>query len=166
MNISLLLGSRYSLLSMRAMDLRAPNFLAIIAATILSFSSWFTAMNKSHLRTDARRNTSNVVESPSIETTSARLPTSANNLPSGSTMVISCPLPLNMRARWLPISPAPAMTIFMIRFARLCCNHPLRQEAGNDLQILLQMYTFAGESPNFQPRIRPCPRGSSSCCSR
>ena len=113
MNISLLSGSRYSLLSIRAIDFFAPRRLASVAETMLAFSSWFTAMNRSHLRTAARRSTAKVVESPSTEMTSARLATSARAFGSLSTMVISWPLPLSMRARWLPISPAPAMTIFM-----------------------------------------------------
>ena len=79
MNISLLLGSRYSLLSMRAMDFLAPSFLASIAATTLAFSSWLTAMNRSHLRTEAFRSTAKIVESPSTVITSAKLLTSESN---------------------------------------------------------------------------------------
>ena len=50
--------------SMRAMDFRAPSFLASIAATTLSFSSWLTAMNRSHLRTEASRSTAKASSRP------------------------------------------------------------------------------------------------------
>ena len=99
---------------MRAMDFLAPSCLASIAATMLSFSSWLTAMNRSHLRTEALRSTAKVVESPSTVMTSARLPTSASSFGSASMMVMSWPFPLNILARWLPISPAPAMTILIV----------------------------------------------------
>ena len=86
------------------MDFRAPSFLAsnkemFIAATTLSFSSWLTAMNRSHLRTEASRSTAKVVESPSTVITSARLPTSESSFWSLSMMVMSWPLPLSIRAR-------------------------------------------------------------------
>ncbi len=64
---------------MRAIDFLAPSFLASIAATMLSFSSWLTAMKRSHRRTEALRKVPNVVESPSTVMTSARLPTSDNS---------------------------------------------------------------------------------------
>ncbi len=70
-------------------------------------------MKRSHLRTEARRSTANVVESPSTVMTSARLPTSASSFWSLSMTVMSWPLPLSILARWLPISPAPAMMIFI-----------------------------------------------------
>ena len=150
MNISLLLGSRYSLLSMRAMAFLAPSFLASIAATTLSFSTWFTAMNRSHLRTCALRSTAKVVESPSTEITSARLPTSESSFWSASMMVMSWPLPLSIFARWLPISPAPAITIFIVLRLlsfRFCAAR--RQDKAAFLQFILQMYTFVTESQNF-----------------
>ena len=33
-----------------------------------------------------------------------------------SIMVISCPLPLNISAKWPPISPIPAITIFIFSY--------------------------------------------------
>ena len=188
MNISLLLGSRYSLLSMRAIDFLAPSCLASIAATMLSFSSWLTAMKRSHLRTDALRSTAKTVESPSTVMTSARLATSDSSLGSLSTIVMSWPLPLNIRARWLPISPAPAMTIFIMlsrdryrspqpgsgfAFPRLPAPpFPVRKRAPGPvserrcrragtlragcgdratcLQIMIQMYIFVADPPNFE----------------
>ncbi len=64
---------------MRAIDLRAPSFLASMAAMMLTFSSWLTAMKRSHLRIDALRSVAKVVESPSTVMTSARLPTSESS---------------------------------------------------------------------------------------
>ena len=55
------------------------------------------------LRTEAFRNTAKVVESPSTVSTSARLATSASSFGSLSMTVMSCPLPLSIFARWLPI---------------------------------------------------------------
>ena len=178
MKISLLLGSRYSLLSMRAMVLRAPSCLAITAATLLSFSVWFTAMKRSHLRVEALRSASKVVESPSTVMMSASVPTSSSALASRSMTVMSWPLPLSIVARWLPISPAPAMTIFIIALrcfpppARTspasasvrrdirpqgsCRRRPSRaNDRGRHFAFCRQMYKFVAESTNFPPLFPP-----------
>ena len=115
MNISLLLGSRYSLLSMRAMVFLAPSCLAMIAASTFWFSSWFTAIKRSQRRTPARRNTANAVVSPSTVIRSTKLPSSSSAFESLSMTVMSCPWPLSIFAKWLPISPMPEITIFIRR---------------------------------------------------
>jgi len=89
MNISLLFGSRYSLLSIRAIDLRAPSCLASMAEMMFDVSSGRTAMNRSALRTEAFFSTENVVQSPSMTITSAMPAIDSSRLGSSSTTVMS-----------------------------------------------------------------------------
>jgi len=80
---------------------------------MLMFSSWFTAMKRSALRTEAFRSVAKVVQSPSIVTMSDIPSTSSSSLASASMTVMSWWPPLSIFARWLPTSPAPAMIIFI-----------------------------------------------------
>ena len=74
------------------------------------------------------------------------LATSASSFGSLSMTVMSCPLPLSIFARWLPISPAPAITIFI---PDLLCQHTPGSFRAAFLQLITQMYKFASEHPNF-----------------
>ena len=119
MNISLLFGSRYSLLSIRTIALRAPSCLANTAEIMLIDSSGRTAINRSALRTAAFFNTAKVVQSPSMVITSAIPATSSIRLGSSSITVMSWEAPLNIFAKWLPTSPTPEITILMGSIFRL-----------------------------------------------
>ena len=114
MKTSLLLGLRYSSLSMRAIDLRAPSCLAIAAERMLVFSSGPTAIKRSHRCTSPRVRVSNEVTSPSIVSTSDSEASSSSRFSSSSMIVMSWYSLLSIFTRWLPTSPAPAISIFMI----------------------------------------------------
>ena len=115
---------------------------------------------------------------PSTVMMSASVPTSSSALASRSMTVMSWPLPLSIVARWLPISPAPAMTIFIIALrcfpppARTspasasvrrdirpqgsCRRRPSRaNDRGRHFAFCRQMYKFVAESTNFPPLFPP-----------
>lgn len=123
MKTSLLLGFRYSSLSIRAMDFLAPNFFAITADRILVFSSGDTAIKRSHCLISHFSSTSNDVISPSMASTSAVAVSSSRRLALSSTAVISWYSCESMVARWLPTSPAPAIIIFIILALKCVQNY-------------------------------------------
>ncbi len=106
------------------MDFFAPNCFANVAAIIFLLSTGPTAMNRLAFDTSALARASNVVASPVMVTMSENPLMFSMFLGSSSMTVMSCISSPSMRAKWLPTSPTPAITIFMIiKNSRMTTRH-------------------------------------------